>query len=141
MRHRWRKRLIRRNTLRGESNVAIAVAGVGEPAPVALSAPCGRVFRPGDGLSDLRPAGASRLPEARRIGRLGPRGGGIWMPGFMQFITGIYLFAALVLFGTIKTPALYMAALAFTAYGVHWFALGWNRLRRADTRIPLGMSV
>ena len=66
---------------------------------------------------------------------------GIWMPGFMQFITGIYLFAALVLFGTIKTPALYMAALAFTAYGVHWFALGWNRLRRADTRIQLGMSI
>jgi len=21
-----------------------------------------------------------------------------------------------------------MAALAFTAYGVHWFAIGWNRL-------------
>jgi hypothetical protein len=34
-----------------------------------------------------------------------------------------------------------MAALAFTAYGVHWFALGWNRLRRADTRIQLGMSI
>src|SRR6201996_2214811 len=66
---------------------------------------------------------------------------GIWMPGFMQFITGIYLFAALVLFGTIKTPALYMAALAFTAYGVHWFALGWNRLRRADPRVNVGMSV
>jgi hypothetical protein len=31
------------------------------------------------------------------------------------------------LFGTFTTPALYMAALAFTAFGVHWFALGWNR--------------
>jgi hypothetical protein len=66
---------------------------------------------------------------------------GIWMPGFMQFITGIFLFAALVLFGTIRTPALYMAALAFTAYGVHWFVLGWNRLRRVDVRVNLGMSI
>ena len=54
---------------------------------------------------------------------------GIWMPGFMQFVTGIYLFVGLTLFGTFtKAPPLYMAALAFTAYGVHWFAIGWNRL-------------
>ena len=66
---------------------------------------------------------------------------GIWMPGFMQFITGMYLFAGLVLFGTLHTPALYMAALAFTAYGVHWFAIGWNRLRRTDARVNVGMSV
>ena len=66
---------------------------------------------------------------------------GIWMPGFMQFITGIYLFADLTLFGTFKTPSLYMAALAFTAYGVHWFALGWNRLHRADPRVNVGMAV
>ena len=66
---------------------------------------------------------------------------GIWMPGFMQFFTGLYLFAALTLFGTLRTPALYMAALAFTAYGVHWFALGWNRLRRSDPRPNVGMSV
>jgi hypothetical protein len=66
---------------------------------------------------------------------------GIWMPGFMQFITGVYLFAGLTLFGTFKTPSLYMAALAFTAYGVHWFALGWNRLRRTDPRVNVGMAV
>src|ERR1700693_5297895 len=60
---------------------------------------------------------------------------GIWMPGFMQFITGIYLFAGLTLFGTFKTPSLYMAALAFTAYGVHWFALGWNRLHGPAPRV------
>jgi hypothetical protein len=66
---------------------------------------------------------------------------GIWMPGFMQFLTGAYLFAALTLFGTLKTPALYMAALAFTAYGVHWFAMGWNRLRRTDPRVNVGMTV
>ena len=67
---------------------------------------------------------------------------GIWMPGFMQFIAGIYLFAGLTLFGTFtKAPPLYMAALAFTAYGVHWFAIGWNRLRQADPRVNVGMAV
>jgi hypothetical protein len=66
---------------------------------------------------------------------------GIWMPGFMQFITGVYLFLGLTLFGTFKAPVLYMAALAFTAYGVHWFAIGWNRLRRADARVNAGMTV
>jgi hypothetical protein len=29
------------------------------------------------------------------------------MPGFTQFLTGVYLFAGLALFGTFKTPALY----------------------------------
>jgi hypothetical protein len=66
---------------------------------------------------------------------------GIWMPGFMQFITGVYLFLGLTLFGTFSAPALYMAALAFTAFGVHWFALGWNRLRRTDPRVNVGMAV
>ena len=66
---------------------------------------------------------------------------GIWMPGFMQFITGVYLFLGLTLFGTFKAAPLYMAALAFTAYGVHWFAIGWNRLRRADARVNAGMAV
>lgn len=66
---------------------------------------------------------------------------GIWMPGFMQLVTGLYLFAGLTLFGTLKTPALYMAALAFTAYGVHWFAIGWNRLHGADVRVNVGMTV
>ncbi len=66
---------------------------------------------------------------------------GIWMPGFMQFVTGVYLFLALTLFGTLKAAPLYMAALAFTAYGVHWFALGWNRLHGADPRPNVGMSV
>jgi len=67
---------------------------------------------------------------------------GIWMPGFMQFIAGTYIFLGLTLFGTFTAaPALYMAALAFTAYGVHWFALGWIRLSRADARANIGMTV
>jgi hypothetical protein len=62
--------------------------------------------------------------------------------GFLQFLTGIYMFAGLALFGTLTwAPPLYMAALAFTANGVHWFAIGWNRLRKADARAQVGMTV
>ena len=45
------------------------------------------------------------------------------------------------MFGTFTAPPLYMAALAFTAFGVHWFALGWIRMRRADARANIGMTV
>jgi hypothetical protein len=67
---------------------------------------------------------------------------GLWMPGFMQLFAGIYLFAGLTLFGTFtKSPPLYMAGLAFTAYGVHWLALGWTRMSGTDVRVQLGMSI
>jgi hypothetical protein len=67
---------------------------------------------------------------------------GIWMPGFCQFVTGIVLFIGLTWFQVFsKSAPLYMAALAFTAYGIHWFALGWNRYRGNDPRTNAGMSV
>jgi hypothetical protein len=68
---------------------------------------------------------------------------GIWMPGFCQFLTGIILFVGLTWFQVFTAnPALYMAALAFTAYGIHWFALGWNRYRGGtDRRTNAGMCV
>jgi hypothetical protein len=45
---------------------------------------------------------------------------GFWMPGFMQFITGIYLLVGLTWFNVFGNAApLYMAGLAFTAYGIH----------------------
>jgi hypothetical protein len=66
---------------------------------------------------------------------------GIWLPGFCQFVTGVYLFAALTIFGSLREPPLYMAALAFSAYGIHWFALGWNRYQGNDTRSNFMMSV
>ena len=66
---------------------------------------------------------------------------GVWMPGFLQFIAGVYLFAGLVLFNTFRQPPLYMAALAFTAYGVHWFAIGLNRALGADPGANLLMSI
>ena len=51
-----------------------------------------------------------------------------WMPGFLQFVTGIILMIGLTWFDVFeKSPPLYMAALAFSAYGVHWFALGYRR--------------
>jgi hypothetical protein len=59
---------------------------------------------------------------------------GIWMPGFMQFLTGVYLWAGLAWFHSFSAPALYMAALAFTAYGVHWFSLGLERALGSDAR-------
>jgi hypothetical protein len=34
-----------------------------------------------------------------------------------------------------------MAALALSAYGIHWLALGWNRYRGDDPRPNAGMSV
>lgn len=58
---------------------------------------------------------------------------GIWMPGFMQFITGVYLMVGLTWFGVFtKAAPLYMAALAFTAYGVHWFVMGHRRYIGSD---------
>ena len=53
---------------------------------------------------------------------------GFWLPGFMQFITGVYLLVGLTWFQVFtKTPPLFMAALAFTAFGIHWFALAHRR--------------
>lgn len=67
---------------------------------------------------------------------------GIWMPGFCQFVTGLILFVGLTWLGVFaKSPPLYMAALAFSAYGIHWFALGWNRYRGNDARPNAGMCV
>lgn len=53
---------------------------------------------------------------------------GFWMPGFLQFITGVYLLIGLTWFDVFgKAAPLYMAGLAFTAYGVHWFVLAYRR--------------
>ena len=67
---------------------------------------------------------------------------GIWLPGFAQFVTGTILFLGLTLFQVFAhDPVLYMAALAFSAFGIHWFVLGWNRYRGNDPRPNAGMSV
>src|SRR5260370_13305750 len=55
---------------------------------------------------------------------------GFWMPGFMQFLTGIYLLTGLTwfnVFGKTVSSPLYMAALAFTAYCIPLFAMAYRR--------------
>jgi hypothetical protein len=50
------------------------------------------------------------------------------MPGFLQFLTGVYLVVGLTWFDVFGNAApLYMAGLAFTAYGIHWFAMAHRR--------------
>jgi len=44
-------------------------------------------------------------------------------------------------FEVFKEPPLYGAALAFTAYGIHWFVLGTIRQRDLDPRPNVGMCV
>lgn len=66
---------------------------------------------------------------------------GLFMPGLCQVVTGIILFVGMTWFQVFVDPVLYMAALAFSAYGIHWFALGWNRLQGNDPRPNAGMSV
>ena len=66
---------------------------------------------------------------------------GVFMPGLMQFITGIFIFVGLTWFNSFRAPALYMTALAFTAYGAHWFALGLARVLGGDPRPNAFMSV
>jgi hypothetical protein len=66
---------------------------------------------------------------------------GIWMPGFMQFLTGTYLWIGLTWFHSFREPPLYMAALAFTAYGVHWWAIGMARWFGGDPRPNGFMSI
>ena len=67
---------------------------------------------------------------------------GLFLPGLCQAVTGIILFVGLTWFQVFKDdPALYMAAVAFSAYGIHWFALGWNRFAGHDPRPNAGMGV
>jgi hypothetical protein len=67
---------------------------------------------------------------------------GIFLPGLCQVVTGLILFVGLTWFQVFRNDSpLYMAAVAFTAYGIHWFALGWNRFSGYDPRTNAGMSI
>jgi hypothetical protein len=53
---------------------------------------------------------------------------GFWMPGFCQFLTGVYLIVGLTWFNVFGNAApLYMAGVGFTVYGIHWFAIAHRR--------------
>jgi hypothetical protein len=90
------------------------------------------------GPSEL--VGWPRRGERERVDR-GLGVWGIWMPGFCQFVAGIILFVGLSWFRVFREPPLYMAALAFTVFGVHWFAIGWNRYRGNDPRLNFGLAI
>ena len=67
---------------------------------------------------------------------------GFWMPGFMQFITGVYLTVGLNWFAVFeKDPPLYTAAVAFTAYGTRWFALAYRRYVGASSEPDAWMAI
>jgi hypothetical protein len=66
---------------------------------------------------------------------------GIWMPGFLQFVTGVLLFVGLSWLDSFTDKTLYMAAVAFTAYGVHWWAIGMARALGSDPRPNALMSI
>lgn len=86
-------------------------------------------------------AGWPKRDEEGRVDR-GTGVWGIWLPGFCQLVTGVILFVGMSWFQVFsKSAPLYMAALAFSAYGIHWFALGWNRYRGNDPRTNAGMCV
>jgi len=75
-----------------------------------------------------------RLPKRSRAVDITTGLWGIWMPGFLQFVTGVLLFVGLMWFHTFREPPLFMAAVAFTAYGVHWWSLGMARALGGDPR-------
>jgi hypothetical protein len=67
---------------------------------------------------------------------------GFWMPGFMQLLTGIYLLTGLTWFNVFsKAAPLYMAGLAFTAYGIHWFAMAHRRYIDSNTQLDGWMAI
>jgi hypothetical protein len=67
---------------------------------------------------------------------------GFWMPGFMQFLTGIYLLTGLTWFYVFRNAApLYMAGLAFTAYGIHWFAMARRRYIDSSAQLDGWMAI
>lgn len=98
-------------------------------------------FGLGTGYLIYGPEELFKLPSRNRAVDLTTGIWGVWMPGFMQFLTGVYLFVGLTWFHSFREKPLYMAALAFTAYGVHWWAIGMARALGGDPRPNGYMSI
>ena len=105
-------------------------------APVVLG-----FFGLGTGYLIYGPAELFRFPARAPIVDRSLGVWGIFLPGLCQLVTGIILFVGLTWFQVFTDPPLYMAAVAFSAYGIHWFAIGWNRYQGNDPRPNVGMSV
>jgi hypothetical protein len=63
---------------------------------------------------------------------------GIWMAGFCQFVTGVYLLVALTWLESRRNSSSTPRDWPFSAYGIHWFAIGWNRYQGNDAH-PNGL--
>jgi hypothetical protein len=65
-----------------------------------------------------------------------------WMPGFRQFLAGVSLLVGPTWFNLFRNAApLYMAGLAFTAYGFHWFAMAYRRYIDSSARPDGWMAI
>jgi len=95
-------------------------------------------FGLGTGYLIYGPQELLRLPQRDRRVDITTGIWGVWMPGFLQFVCGTYLWVGLAWLHTFREAPLYMAALAFTAYGVHWWAIGMGRAFNGDAR-PNGL--
>jgi hypothetical protein len=118
----------------------LAVTTVQFPAstlpPLALG-----FFGLGTGYLIYGPQELFKLPQKNRGLDVASGIWGVWMPGFLQFLTGMILWLGIAFFHVYREAPDYMAALAFTAYGVHWFALGMGRIFGGDARTNGFMSV
>ncbi len=59
---------------------------------------------------------------------------GFWMPGFCQFVNGMLLLIGLSWFPVFKGSPLYAAGIITSVFGIHWFAMGYIRMRGGDPR-------
>jgi hypothetical protein len=121
------------STLIAATDVQFAVSAF---APLAIG-----FFGLGTGYLIYGPQELLGLPPRDRAVDVSTGIWGIWMPGFMQFLAGTYLWIGLAWFHSFREAPLYMAALAFTAYGVHWWAIGLTRTFGGDPRPGGFMSI
>lgn len=118
----------------------LAVTTIAFPATTLVPLAIG-FFGLGTGYLIYGPQELFALPMKNRGLDLATGIWGVWMPGFMQLLAGTYIWIGLIFFHTFTAPPLYMAALAFTAYGVHWFAIGMARAFGGDARTNGFMAI
>ena len=66
---------------------------------------------------------------------------GFWMPGFCQFVNGMLVLIGLSLLPVFHASPLYAAGIITSVFGIHWFAMGYIRMRGGDPRPSGFMSI